>query len=328
VLLLSFLFFCSIRAQQQSNVRIKTVGAENSWLIADTLLNHPGLQIPKAGFYLSSSTIYRMALYATLHKQYAKALHLFKVSLGDAKPIYDSLIKFPIEDKNIQIPDFVHAVNDADSAPATAMISQSKPIKINRLLRSFQDGKKAGSYGLYIHVKQPIPGKRKRFKWFGSVGHSFITLIKYNTDGTSIQRTFGYYPKKHFVLEATPIFPMAASNFKNDSLHNWDESVGLFISKEKFHKILHLSRKYARQHYHLSRRNCTDFVLAVASISGIQIQQTEGSWPLGQGNDPGDTGQSLLERKIKLTKNALSENLLIVDTPTISSHRGAFTGQP
>ncbi|SEA04855.1 hypothetical protein SAMN05192529_10716 [Arachidicoccus rhizosphaerae] len=289
-------------------------------LIGDTLLSHSaGLQVPVAAAYLSAQDLYHMAIKAALRKKYAMALRLFRASMGGS---------LRGEQKHIDASFVLSSFRELDEPETVDKVPPSRPVKINRLLSSFQDGKKASGYGLYIHVKQPIPGKRKRFKWFGTVGHSFITLIKYNQDGTLVQRTFGYYPKKHFMLEATPIIPFASSDFKNDSLHTWDESVGLFITKVQFHKIIHLSRKYARQHYHLSRRNCTDFALAVADISGLKIMQTAGQWPLGSGNDPGDTGQSLLEGKIEFESLQNAADILLIDTADSSQQTSAMIKTP
>lgn len=185
---------------------------------------------------------------------------------------------------------------------------KSKVIKGEEVLRPFNDGKIAKTYGIIVHVKQPVRGKRKKIRLFhGDVGHTFITLIKYNNDGTNVARTFGFYPRKSLPLEATPIIPGTAADFKNDAAHDWDESVGKFITQKQFDLIIALTKRYARKRYHLSKNNCTDFGLNIASIAGIYIKDTKGKWLLGGGNDPADTGQSIREDKVA----ANGDNLFI-----------------
>jgi len=116
----------------------------------------------------------------------------------------------------------------------------SKPLVSREILSPFDDGKPAVKYALLVHIQQPKSGRRKIFIKLRKVGHTFITLIKYNADSTYIARTFGFYPKKDHFLSATPIFPSSSSVFKDDELHDWDEVVGKFISKRRFQKILQL----------------------------------------------------------------------------------------
>lgn len=177
---------------------------------------------------------------------------------------------------------------------------KSKPISRRAIMAPFRENKaEAKAYGILIHVKQPSYGKRKQFEFFNNVGHMFISLIQYLPDNKSIARTFGFYPNKDNFLSATPIFPGTSSTFKDDELHDWDESVGKFITYKQFSTILKMVSQYSRKKYHLNKNNCTDFGLVVAAIAGIDITDTKGTWPLGSGNDPGDTGQSIIEGKVK-----------------------------
>lgn len=168
----------------------------------------------------------------------------------------------------------------------------------------FNDGKPAAAYAMLFHVKQPVPGKRKIFVW-GNTGHTFITLIKYNKDSTYVSASFGFYPKKDQLLSATPLVPTTSSTFKDDAGHGWDEVIGKFISKHKFEKILKLTKDFDGISYNLNNRNCTDFGLQAAGLAGITIQDTAGKWPLGKGNNPAVTGQSLLAGKVSDTDSEL-----------------------
>ncbi len=159
---------------------------------------------------------------------------------------------------------------------------------------TFNDGKQAVAYALLFHVKQPSPGKKK-VHVLAYTGHTYITLIKYNTDSTYVSCSFGFYPKKDHIFSATPWFPSTSSQFKNDAGHKWDEIIGKFISKKSFDKILKLTKEYNDVDYHLSYNNCTDFSLQAAGMAGISISNTEGKWFMGHGNNPGVTGQSILQ---------------------------------
>ncbi|RKR85126.1 hypothetical protein BDD43_5385 [Mucilaginibacter gracilis] len=173
---------------------------------------------------------------------------------------------------------------------------ESKAITYERIRQTFDDGKKAVAYAMLFHVKQPARGKRKIFV-LNNVGHTFITLIKYNSDSTYTSVSVGFYPKKDNLLSATPLIPSTSSVFKDDSGHAWDEILGKFISKRKFEKIQGLIGQYNGIKYNLSKNNCTDFGIKAAQLAGISMKETYGTWPLGCGNNPAITGQSILEHK-------------------------------
>ena len=173
----------------------------------------------------------------------------------------------------------------------------SAQITYQHIRDTFNDGKKAAAYAMLVHIKQPIPGKNKVHKLADS-GHSFITLIKYNSDTTYTSISFGFYPKHHHPFAGTPLFPYSHSAFKDDDNYKCDETVGKFISQKTFEDILTVAKQYDGIRYHLSRKNCTDFVLDAAATAGIKVTETVGSWPLGKGNNPGVTGQSILLGKI------------------------------
>lgn len=170
---------------------------------------------------------------------------------------------------------------------------KSKSITYNRILNTFNDGKKAAAYALLFHVKQPKPGKPAVFVR-ANTGHTFITLIKYNADSTTVSVSFGFYPKKDNIFSATPWEPETSGTFKNDEAHKWDEVMGKFITERRFKRILKLTQQYDGLEYHLSKNNCTDFALQAASYAGFGVTNSKGSWPLGHGNNPGTTGQSII----------------------------------
>jgi hypothetical protein len=200
---------------------------------------------------------------------------------------------------------------DTLSSLAASLGAGSPPVQVRDLRESFNDGKAAVSYALILHDKQPIPGKRRSFTHINNVGHMFITLIKYNADSSFTARSFGFYPHKKNIFSATPLHVRSPSVFKNDALHDWDESIGKFISAARFENVLDLLAKYDHATYHLNRNNCTDFGLHVAALVGISIADTRGTWPLGKGNNPANAGQSMLERKFRDTDAGDPEPLFV-----------------
>ena len=99
--------------------------------------------------------------------------------------------------------------------------------------------------------------------------------------------------------------PSTNSTIKDDALHDWDEVIGRFISAKKFESILDFVDAAGNNRYNLNKNNCTDFALRIAALANITIEETKGRWPLGHGNNPALTGQSILLGKFK---NAVSQN--------------------
>jgi hypothetical protein len=53
--------------------------------------------------------------------------------------------------------------------------------------------------------------------------------------------------------------------------------------------------------YNLSTNNCTTWALSSLAAGGVNINTQQGSWPLGEGDDPGDLGEDI--RGMKLSPN-------------------------
>lgn len=224
----------------------------------------------------------------------------------------DSLNGFQLYDSPLHL-SRNELVIDKDTILLDNHVPQSRKaakLRAKDITRAFYDHKKALAYGLLIHTKQPVSGKRKTFTGINNVGHMFITLIKFNRDSGYVSRTFGFYPDKDNLLSATPFIPSSTAVFKDDETHDWDEIIGKFVSKRRFRKILRMVRQYSGSKYNLNNNNCTDFGLCVAAIAGIKIDDTKGSWPLGSGNNPANAGQSILEGKVEDTD---AQELLILN---------------
>lgn len=202
-------------------------------------------------------------------------------------------------------------LDESDTLDFAETHNSTQTVSNTEIVSEFADGKQAVAYGIVLHVKQPLAGKRLRFIRINQVGHTFITLIKYNNDCTQVSRSFGYYPRKTHLLSATPLSPLTSSQFKDDAAHDWHELVAKFISPQQYDSILALVVNYADKPYHLSNNNCTDFGLQAAAIAGIDVRNTQGAWPLGYGDNPGDAGESILEGHISNNGTNNSEGLFI-----------------
>ena len=247
-------------------------------------------------------------------KLYPLAMKCFlktEVNADTPQPVADTVQVSP-KDLAISSQDDSLIIKQAIFQEKDAREIKSKRINDARIDSVFNDGKPSKAYAMLFHVKQPVRGKRKIFKW-ANTGHTFITLIKYNADSTYVSASFGFYPLKDQFLSATPLVPTTSAIFKDDSGHKWDEVLGKFISRRKFYRILALTKDYSAMKYNLSNNNCTDFGIKAASIAGIKLMETSGKWPLGSGNNPGVTGQSILQGKY-LNTDSTEFKALFVDT--------------
>lgn len=174
---------------------------------------------------------------------------------------------------------------------------ESERIEPSSIVEAFLDKKEATHYALAILIKQPIPGQKNTNTGLGEVGHSFISLIKYNKDQSAISKTFGFYPEEGQLIPVNPLSQVANSVIKDDAYHSWDQLLAKFVTKEQFEEILEYIDHHIVDEYHLSDYNCSDFALLIAKIGKIQIEETVGTWPLGKGDNPGYIGQSILAGK-------------------------------
>jgi hypothetical protein len=200
------------------------------------------------------------------------------------------------------------------------LLPESPVINYNDIINTFNDNKHAFAYAILVHIKQPIPGRKDIFVKLNRVGHTFITLVKFNSDSSVVTKSFGFYPVKGGFLTATPIIPSSASEIRNDSLHDWDEIVGKFISADRFKNILGFVGGAAGKTYNLNHNNCTDFGLKIASLANITISDTKNHWPLGYGNNPATTGQSVLKGKY-LNEDTQSQRGLFACSNNLFIHR-------
>jgi hypothetical protein len=274
----------------------------------------------KARFYYRlANTFARLRLYPLAMKCFLKTIPKQGSSIIKADSLKQPVTVADTDDLGDANTEKYLTINSNDDSlinyQSSALAQNNSPVKskaitYQRIHQTFDDGKKAIAYAMLFHVKQPVRGRRKIFV-LNNVGHTFITLIKYNSDSTYTSVSFGFYPKKNNLLSATPLIPATSSVFKDDSGHGWDEVLGKFISRKRFEKIQGLILKYDGVKYNLSKNNCTDFGIKAAQLAGIGITETYGTWPLGKGNNPAVTGQSILAHQFFTTDGTNAQSIFV-----------------
>lgn len=246
--------------------------------------------------------LYQLAGMLTHMKLYALAMKCFFRTLGP-----DSLVN-----GNLALTDKDQQTIESHLKPDSAIKDDpnSRFVDALQITDAFHDGKKAMAYAMIFHVRQPVRGKPKVHK-LAYTGHTYVTLIKFNTDSSYASMTFGFGPKKDNLLSATPLEPSSTSTLRDDLTYPWDEVVGKFISRRRFEKILLLAQQYQGLAYQLNKNNCTDFGLKAAQLAGLEVKDTKAKWLLGGGNNPGTTGESILLGKFSNTDTGNFDRLLI-----------------
>ena len=176
--------------------------------------------------------------------------------------------------------------------------------------------KKENLFFLEIFVDQPGSGNdRDTYEYKGGTtfetGHAFIRLTN---NLTNEKITAGFYPDysnnnttaKDVVLgKSVPGFVNDDSNY---DLSKVDVYVKFDITEEQYNnaKSYIETVRDEKKQYNLSKFNCTDFALGTASSAEINLPDTKGYWPTGSGSNPGDLGEDLREKYLKIGIDAVS----------------------
>ena len=130
---------------------------------------------------------------------------------------------------------------------------------------------------LTIYVDEPNPGSGD-VHVDGIVGHAYISI----TQGTNTS-TFGFYPTED---KMGPIF-----NESSDSIIGEDDntyfstSLTTNISGNQLQQIINYSTNF-NPTYHLDNYNCTDFVIGIGNIGGLNLSDAYDNWTGGGGSNP------------------------------------------
>ncbi|MDO6595649.1 hypothetical protein Q4512_01910 [Oceanihabitans sp. 2_MG-2023] len=128
-------------------------------------------------------------------------------------------------------------------------------------LDCFNDGKVADNYKFILYVDQPVKGSDAVANAITmSVGHTFFSLIKNNTDGTNVTKTLGFYPSgseylNNSDLDGPGIFQ--DNGIENDE-HDYDVSVTFNdLTNSQFNNIINDLIIIENSNYDLNDYNCT-----------------------------------------------------------------------
>lgn len=150
---------------------------------------------------------------------------------------------------------------------------------------------------LHIYVDQPIKNGSATYSGTildPNVGHTFIALEQ---DGHV--RVLGFYPTDGVNPFTSP---SALPAYINDSAHPYDVKISFPMSSTQLSNVISNINGYSTL-YNLNTNNCTDFAQQISSAGGLNLPNTNGSWPGGGGSNPGNLGQDI--RNMQLPSNAV-----------------------
>lgn len=150
-----------------------------------------------------------------------------------------------------------------------------------------------------IFVDEPAPGTGQSHDK-SNVGHAFISIDQ-QVSNQMVTRTLGFYPQGW----VSPINPSSGGVFGDDSDREYDVQLTLDITAAQLNEILNYISSGINS-YNLNNFNCTNFVIEALSAAGVNLPQTTGIWPGGQGLNPGNLGQDIMN--LPLPSNYVSRS--------------------
>lgn len=146
------------------------------------------------------------------------------------------------------------------------------------------------TYSISVNINEPSPGTRDVFSPFSSfqAGHTFLTLEQHNTDGSSIIRNIGFYPK----YSAKPGDPLDVAVFGEDSNTPFDVSLKISVSGSDFVTVIRNLQNQTMV-YDLNNFNCTNSAMSALKSININLPSTKSVSALFSGNNPGDLGEDI-----------------------------------
>lgn len=183
--------------------------------------------------------------------------------------------------------------------PAVVVVAGKHPIlSAKAYLRCFSNlAGNTNQYQVSIAVIQPRPGTREKWTFtvptaedlrFIKVGHSFLILSQKGPNGTTV-RNIGFYPQGM----AGPASPTSPGVLNNDQDRISNIILNITMSGNQFMNVLDYINQHEFSEYNMNSYNCTTFALGALFSAGINITATQGTWPGGQGFNPGDLGEDI-----------------------------------
>jgi len=135
---------------------------------------------------------------------------------------------------------------------------------------------------LTVYVLQPVPNSNATHSGT-SVGHAFISIQQ----GNHIM-VIGFYPVSNWI---TPLTPSGTGIYGNDSKAYYNVSITKNINSGRLQNILNYIYNNQDATYNLNTYNCADFAIDIGNLAGLNLPDSVGEWPGGEGSNPGVLGQ-------------------------------------
>ena len=120
------------------------------------------------------------------------------------------------------------------------------------------------------------------------MGHTFISL-SHSTGGNTNTLVFGLYP----LDGANPLSPETDRAIVDDGGHDYNVSYSFDLTCSDFNMILQEAIQIQGSNYNLNSNNCTDFGINLGNSIDLSIPDSQGTWGVGGGSNPGDLGEDL-----------------------------------
>ena len=173
----------------------------------------------------------------------------------------------------------IYELDDAET-PFEVGGPDARITNMNQFLNCFNTNQGAT---LTIYIDQPKNGSGAT-NYLGEVGHAFIGISQNGT-----RKHFGFYPSNAVV---PGMLDRTSSAMGKDNNHEFDVSLTMEISANELYRILYQSKNPVGI-YDLNTYNCTDWVIDISEIVGLDLPEANGTWPYGGGSNPGMMGQAI-----------------------------------
>ena len=176
---------------------------------------------------------------------------------------------------------------EAQSSRYKRELIPAKTVKIEEQLQVFDDSADAYSYIISLCADVPLNKKPHRVAHKQQTGHVFLILQKVRSIGDTVQRVFGYYPKKGL---STLLFKKVKSCIKDNSTREYDTKISRMLTKEQFDTVVANCISLARRAYHINKFNCYDYAVyvfnAVSPENPLPLTYVRFPFPFGRGGSP------------------------------------------
>lgn len=135
-----------------------------------------------------------------------------------------------------------------------------------------------------------------------NAGHSYIAIQQGEN-----RMVLGFYPE----TSVSNTQPSANGTFGNDENTEFDVSISVPITSAQLLGIIGYCETGFS--YDLNTFNCTDFVIQISNLAGLNLPESESTWSEGGGSNPGLLGQNI--REMQLPTDAIRQTTTANSAP-------------